>query len=339
MHPDLQWVRNWAMRQIGILTSGGDASGMNAAIRAVVRAGASIGIRTMGVRNGFDGLMHGDFHRLGPRSVANILQRGGTILGTSRATEIETPEGRSRAAEQFTASNLDGLVIIGGEGTLRAGHMLHEEHGCKIVAVPATIDNDIPSADASIGFDTAVNAAVEAMDRIRDTAESSGRVFFVEVMGRTRGLIALYAGLSGGADAIVIPEEHEDIGMLCRRLISAQRSGKRSLLVVVAEGDQAGGAFSVAEQVQQRLSGRLQVDYRVTVLGHLQRGGVPTARDRVLGTVLGAAAVECLNEGMDHHLVSEVDGALAYTPMADVLKMTKELPSDLMHLLHTVGQS
>ena len=195
------------MRQIGILTSGGDASGMNAAIRAVVRAGASIGIRTMGVRNGFDGLMRGDFNRLGPRSVANILQRGGTILGTARATEIETPEGRSRAAEQFSASNLDGLVIIGGEGTLRAGHMLHEEHGCRIVAIPATIDNDIPSADACIGFDTAVNAAVEAMDRIRDTAESSGRVFFVEVMGRTRGLIALYAGLSGGADAIVIPEE------------------------------------------------------------------------------------------------------------------------------------
>ena len=327
------------MRQIGILTSGGDASGMNAAIRAVVRAAASVGVRTWGVRNGFDGLMRGDFYRLGPRSVANILQRGGTILGTARAPEIETIEGRARAGAQLEASSIDGLVIVGGEGTLRAGHMLHEEHGCKIVAVPATIDNDIPGSDASIGFDTAVNAAVEAMDRIRDTAESSGRVFFVEVMGRTRGLIALYAGLSGGADAIVIPEEHEDIALLCRRLLSAHRSGKRSLLVVVAEGDRAGGAFSVAEQVQQRLSGRLQVDYRVTVLGHLQRGGVPTARDRVLGTVLGAAAVECLNVGMDHHMVSEVDNSVVQTPIEDVIKMTKELPADLMHLLHTVGQS
>ncbi len=327
------------MRQIGILTSGGDASGMNAAIRAVVRAAASVGIRSWGIRNGFDGLMRGDFQRLGPRSVAHILQRGGTILGTTRAPAIETEEGRARAAEQVAATNLDGLVIIGGEGTLRAGQMLYEEHGCRIAAIPATIDNDIAATDTCIGFDTAVNAAVEAMDRIRDTAESSGRVFFVEVMGRTRGLIALYAGLSGGADAIVIPEEHEDMGHLCRRLISAHRGGKRSLLVVVAEGDRAGGAFSVAEQVQQRLNGRLQVDYRVTVLGHLQRGGVPTAADRILGTVLGAAAVECLNDGLDHHMVSEVGNTPVFTPINEVLAVTKELPADLMHLLHTVGQA
>ena len=327
------------MRQIGILTSGGDASGMNAAIRAVVRAAASVGIRSWGIRNGFDGLMRGDFQRLGPRSVAHILQRGGTILGTARAPDIETEDGRARAAEQIAASELDGIVLIGGEGTLRAGLKLYEEHGCKIVAIPATIDNDIPGTDMCIGFDTAVNAAVEAMDRIRDTAESSGRVFFVEVMGRTRGLIALYAGLSGGADAIVIPEEHEDIANLCRRLISAHRGGKRSLLVVVAEGDEAGGAFSVADQVQQQLNGRLQIDYRVTVLGHLQRGGVPTASDRILGTVLGAAAVECLNSGLDHHLVSEAGNTPVYTPLDEVLAMTKELPADLMHLLHTVGQS
>lgn len=327
------------MRQIGILTSGGDASGMNAAIRAVVRAAASVGIRSLGIRNGFDGLMRGDFQRLGPRSVAHILQRGGTILGTARAPAIETEEGRSRAAEQMAASRLDGIVVIGGEGTLRAGRKLHEEQGSKVVAIPATIDNDIPGADMCIGFDTAVNAAVEAMDRIRDTAESSGRVFFVEVMGRTRGLIALYAGLSGGADAIVIPEEHEDIDVLCRRLVAAHRSGKRSLLVVVAEGEEAGGAFSVADQVQQRLNGRLQVDYRVTVLGHVQRGGVPTASDRILGTVLGSAAVDCLKGGLDHHMVSEVGNTPVYTPIEDVLAMDKELPSDLMHLLHTVGQS
>ena len=327
------------MRQIGILTSGGDASGMNAAIRAVVRAAASVGIRSVGVRNGFDGLMRGDFQRLGPRSVAHILQRGGTILGTARAPDIETREGRARAAEQMAASELDGLVVIGGEGTLRAGLEIHREHGSKVVAIPATIDNDIPGADTCIGFDTAVNAAVEAMDRIRDTAESSGRIFFVEVMGRTRGLIALYAGLSGGADAIVIPEEHEDVGVLCRRLITAHRGGKRSLLVVVAEGEEAGGAFSVADKVQANLNGRLQVDYRVTVLGHVQRGGVPTASDRILGTVLGSAAVDCLRDGRDHHMVSEVGNTPVYTPIEDVLAMNRELPSDLMHLLHTVGQS
>ena len=327
------------MRQIGILTSGGDASGMNAAIRAVVRAAAPVGIRCLGVRNGYDGLMRGDFQRLGPRSVAHVLQRGGTILGTARAAAIETEEGRARAAEQMAASDIEALVVIGGEGTLRAGRALHEEQGCKIIGIPATIDNDIPFAEMCIGFDTAVNAAVEAMDRIRDTAESSGRIFFVEVMGRTRGLIALYAGLSGGADAIMIPEEHEGVDVLCRRLISAHRGGKRSLLVVVAEGEEAGGAFSVAEQVQQKLEGRLHVDYRVTVLGHVQRGGVPTAADRILGTVLGAAAIDGLTEGLDNHMVSEVGNTPVFTPLQDVLSTQKELPADLMHLLHTVGQA
>ena len=327
------------MHSIGVLTSGGDASGMNAAIRAAARAALGVGLRAFGVRNGFIGLMRGDFQRLQPRSVTNILQRGGTVLGTSRAGDFETPEGRKRAAEQLAAAGIDGLVVIGGEGTVRAAEVLHREHDTPVVVVPASIDNDIPGTDFSIGFDTAVNAAVEAMDRIRDTAESSGRVFFVEVMGRARGHIALYAGLSGGADAILIPEEHEDMDHLCRRLIASHRSGKRSLLVVVAEGEEPGSAFSIAEQVHERLGSRLDVDYRVTVLGHVQRGGVPTAADRILGTVLGAAAVEGLREGMDHHLVGEVAGTTVYTPLEKVSKMRKDLPEDLMHLLHTVGTS
>lgn len=330
-------MTNGKTRAIGVLTSGGDAPGMNAAIRATVRAALASGLRTFGIRNGFAGLVRGDFLRLQPRSVTNILQRGGTMLGTSRSSDFEMPEGRKRAADQLSTAGIDGLILIGGEGTSRAAEVFHQEYDVPVVVIPASIDNDIPGTDFSIGFDTAVNAAMEAMDRIRDTAESSGRVFFVEVMGRARGYIALYSGLSGGADAILIPEEHEDIEHLCRRLVTGHRGGKRSLMVVVAEGKEAGGAFKVAEQVRERLGERLDVDYRVTILGHLQRGGVPTATDRILGTVLGAAAVEGLREGMDHHLVGEMGSATIYTPLEKVLETQKELPEDLMHLLHTVG--
>lgn len=326
-----------AMQSIGVLTSGGDASGMNAAIRAAARAAVGSGIRVFGIRNGFDGLLRGDIHRLHGRSVTGIIQRGGTVLGTSRSASFETPEGRSQAAAQLRTSGIDGLIAIGGEGTIRACRALWEEQGFPVVVVPATIDNDVPGTDFAIGFDTAVHAAVDAMDRIRDTADSSGMVFFVEVMGRERGFVALYAGLSGGADAILIPEEHDDIDHLCRRLTSGHRSGKRSLLVVVAEGDEAGGAFSVAEQVKARLGERLRLDYRVTILGHVQRGGIPSPSDRVLGTVLGAAAVEGLQQDKTHHLVGEIGGDVVFTPLDEVDLMHKELPAELLRLLHTVG--
>jgi 6-phosphofructokinase 1 len=312
---------------------------MNAAIRAAARAALSMGLRPFGIRDGFSGLIRGDFQRLQHKSVTNIIQRGGTMLGTSRSAEFEALEGRKRAAQQMHAAGIEGLVAIGGEGTVRAAELFHREQGIACVVIPATIDNDVPGSDFSIGFDTAVNAAVEAMDRIRDTAESSGRVFFVEVMGRTRGHIALYAGLSGGADAILIPEEREDLDALCRRLATAHKAGKRSLIVVVAEGEEAGGAFTVAERVRARLGARLDLDYRVTILGHLQRGGTPTAADRVLGTVLGAAAVEGLSEGMDQHLVGEIGGKTVFTPLEQVCQMQKDLPGDLVHLLHTVGQT
>ena len=325
------------MQSIGVLTSGGDAPGMNAAIRAAARASVGSGIRVFGIRNGFDGLLRGDIHRLQGRSVTGIIQRGGTVLGTSRSASFETPEGRSRAAAQLRTSRIDGLIAIGGEGTIRACRALWEEQGFPAVVVPATIDNDVPGTDFAIGFDTAVHAAVDAMDRIRDTADSSGMVFFVEVMGRERGFVALYAGLSGGADAILIPEEHDDIDHLCRRLTSGHRSGKRSLLVVVAEGDEAGGAFSVAEQVKTQLGERLRLDYRVTILGHVQRGGIPSPSDRVLGTVLGAAAVEGLQQDKTHHLVGEIGADVVFTPLDEVVLMRKELPPELLRLLHTVG--
>ncbi len=326
------------MQTIGVLTSGGDAPGMNAAIRAVVRAAVGAGLRVYGVRNGFAGLLRGDLHRLHAASVTNILQRGGTLLGTSRSEEFLSSEARQRAADQLRAAGIEGLVLIGGEGTARGAAALHQEWLIPVIVVPATIDNDVPGTDFTIGFDPAVNTTLEAMDRIRDTAESIGRVFFVEVMGRQRGFIALYAGLSGGADAILIPEEPEDLDTVCRRIMAAHRAGKRSLLVVVAEGEEAGGAFGLAERVRARLGGRLDLTYRVTVLGHVQRGGDPSAADRVLGTVLGAAAVEGLRAGRDHHLVGALGGVTAFTPLDEALAMPKPLPAHLVRLLHTVAR-
>jgi 6-phosphofructokinase 1 len=325
------------MESIGILTSGGDAAGMNAAIRAVARASVASGVRVFGIRDGFEGLVRGDFHRLQGRSVTGIIQRGGTVLGTSRSSAFELPEGRSRAVTQLRAAGIEGLVAIGGDGTIRACNLLWQEHQFPVIVVPATIDNDVPGTDFSIGFDTAVNAAVDAMDRIRDTAESSGMVFFVEVMGRERGFVALYSGLSGGADAILIPEEHDDLDHLCKRLATMHRTGKKSLMVVVAEGDEAGGAFVVANRVKAQLGDRIKLEYRVTVLGHVQRGGVPSPSDRVLGTVLGAAAVEGLRDGKTHDLVGDVGGHVVFTSLEDIHQMHKDLPQELLHLLHTVG--
>ncbi len=325
------------MQSIGVLTSGGDAAGMNASIRAAARASVASGIRAFGIRDGFDGLLRGDVHRLHARSVTGIIQRGGTVLGTSRSAAFEKPEGRAQAAKRLREADIDGLVAIGGDGTVEACRLLWDEQRIPVIVVPATIDNDIPGTDFSVGFDTAVHTAVDAVDRIRDTADSNGMVFFVEVMGRNRGFVALYAGLSGGADAILVPEEHGDIDHLCQRLKNGHRTGKKSLLVIVAEGDEAGGAFSVAEQVRERLGERLRLEYRVTVLGHVQRGGIPSPADRVLGTVLGAAAIDGLQGGETHHLVGEVGGHVVYTPLDEVHHMHKDLPQELVHLLHTVG--
>ena len=233
--------------------------------------------------------------------------------------------------------SVEGLILIGGQGTAEAALIFHKEYEIPTVVIPASIDNDIPGTDFSVGFDTAVNGAMEAIDRIRDTAESSGRIFFVEVMGRSRGYIALYAGLSGGADAIFIPEEKEDLEALCKRVIAGHKAGKSSFVVVVAEGEEAGGAFSVAERVTKQLGERVEFDYRVTVLGHLQRGGTPSSNDRVLGTILGAAAVEGLGTETLPHLVGEINNNIVFTPLNELGSMERELPKDLLHLLHTVG--
>lgn len=306
---------------------------MNACIRAVVRASVGQGLRVLGVRRGFTGLMAGETVEMNVRSVANILQRGGTILGTSRSPAFKTPEGRMKAAQVIHEAGMDGLIVIGGEGSLRGAQDLMNEHGIQVVGIPGTIDNDLYGTDVTIGFDTAVNTALEAIDRIRDTAASHERLFFVEVMGRRTGFIALEVGLAGGAEAVVVPEAPADLDQLCRTLSESQRRGKTSSIVVVAEGDEAGGAFTLAQQVKACVG----MESRVVVLGHIQRGGSPTARDRVLAGRLGAAVVERLMAGKAGVMVGEVAGELVYTPFRETWEKTRVLDRTRLELVEKLA--
>ncbi|WP_253705233.1 6-phosphofructokinase, partial [Thermus scotoductus] len=273
------------MKRIGVFTSGGDAPGMNAAIRAVVRQAYALGLEVIGIRRGYAGMILGEMVPLGVRDVANILQRGGTVLLTARSQEFLTEEGRAKAAEKLKAAGIEGLVAIGGDGTFRGAMRLLEEHKVPVVGVPGTIDNDLYGTDYTIGFDTAVNTALEAIDRIRDTAASHERVFFIEVMGRSSGFIALDVGLAGGAEVIAVPEEPVDPKTIAEGLMESLRRGKSSSIVVVAEGAYPGGAAGLLAAIQEHV----RVEARVTVLGHIQRGGSPTAKDRILASRLGAA--------------------------------------------------
>lgn len=305
---------NDGVRRIAVLSSGGDAPGMNAAIRAVVRTASGWGIETLGILHGYRGLFEGLTMPLTRREVGNTIQRGGTILGTSRCEEFTTVEGRAQAAQALREAEVDGLVVLGGDGSFRGGNALYREQGIPVIGIPATIDNDMPGTDFTLGFDTAVNIALEAIDRIRDTAESLERLFFVEVMGHVCGAIALEVGVAGGADEVLIPEAPTDIDVLSERLQEGFRHGRRSSIIVVAEGKEAGGAFAVAHQVWSRI----RADYRVCVLGHVQRGGSPTARDRVLGSKLGSFAVEALVQGQAGVMVGEVGGRLVLTSLEQV---------------------
>ncbi len=282
-----------AVRHIGVLTSGGDAPGMNAAIRAVVRTAVARGLKVTGIVRGYTGLIAGDFRPLDARSVSNIIQLGGTILKTSRCQEFFEPEGRAKASANLANAGIDGLVVIGGDGSFQGLHLLATEHDVLAVGVPGTIDNDIYGTDFTIGFHTAVNTALESIDKIRDTSSSHDRVFFIEVMGRSSGAIALVVGTAGGAEEIVIPEKPVDVDRLCATIEAGRRRGKESFIVVVAEGAADGGATAVAELVSERLA----LDYRVSILGHVQRGGSPASYDRTLASRLGVAAVEALAAG------------------------------------------
>jgi len=316
------------VKKIGVLTSGGDAPGMNACIRAVVRCGASHKLEVMGVRRGYAGLLEGDFLRLDARSVANILQRGGTILETSRCEEMKTEEGIRKAVQAAQQEAIEGLITIGGEGTFRGAAALAEAGGISVIGIPGTIDNDVYGTDYSIGFDTAINTALDAIDKIRDTASSLQRPFFIEVMGKDRGFIALDAGIAGGAEDILVPETKTKIEELSLDIKRSFERGKKCSIIVVAEGDEVGGVFSIAQQVWERL----RIDYRVSVLGHLQRGGSPTARDRILASKLGAAAVDALANGKTGYMVGEVKGEIALTPLKETWEKRKELDNNLISL-------
>lgn len=314
---------------IALLTSGGDAPGMNAAIRAIVRTAAFHGIRTTGVRDGYDGLVRRDFTEMGPRSVRNIVQRGGTILRSARSEVFRTPEGRATAAKNLREAGIDALVCIGGGGTQTGAHQLATEQGVRLIGVASTIDNDLGGSDRTIGFDTACNTALEAIDRLRDTASSYGRIFFVEVMGRDTGFIAMHTGIAAGAEYVMVPERRENVDDLVRVLENRSRD-KGASIIVVAEGDQEGGAFALADQVKKQ---KPAFDIRVSVLGHLQRGGNPTLMDRLLASRLGAAAVEGLIAGREHCVTGIVNGEIRYTPHIDALAVRKPIEPDLFRLL------
>ena len=322
-----------AIRRIGVLTSGGDGPGMNAAIRAVVRSAAVQRVETVGVLGGYDGLIQDHVRPLGSRDVSNIIQRGGTILRSARSEAFRTPDGRWRAVDTLRRHGIDALVAIGGDGTFTGAHILHHEHGTRIIGLPGTIDNDLSGTDATIGHDTALNTAVEAIDRIRDTASSHDRLFFVEVMGRDTGHIALQCAVAAGAEYVLIPEERQTIEGLLDALSNAP--GERSSqIVVVAEGDEEGGAFEIARKVKERTSA---YDIRVSVLGHLQRGGPPSVNDRILASRTGVAAVEQLLSGVHDAMVGVVNGAISITPFAEAIGRQRPVKRELLHVLKVLA--
>jgi len=314
--------------RIAVMTSGGDAPGMNAAIRSIVRMSKNLNWSVFGVQRGYRGLIHGDFDEMGSRSVSNIIQRGGTILRASRCPEFREHEGVLQAKKTLEAYSIEGLIVIGGDGSFHGAAALSKIWDGKIIGVPGTIDNDLFGTDFTIGYDTAVNTAVEAIDKIRDTADAQERYFLIEVMGRDAGFIALEAGLSSGAEEVLVPEIRTELSDINRRLMQGKQRGKTSSILIVAEGNHEGNAFEIAEKLK-KLCGS---DYRVVVLGHIQRGGRPTAADRVLATKLGAYAVETLSRGESAVMVGEIKGELVTTPLEETWAQKKSLDPYLLRI-------
>jgi len=322
------------MKKIGVFTSGGDAPGMNAAVRAVVRWLSSHEVEVVGIRRGYAGMIDGEFTPMTPRDVANIIQRGGTILRTARSKAFMTPEGRAEAAKQLAKAGIEGLIAIGGDGTFRGAIKFIQEHRIPTVGVPGTIDNDLYGTDFTIGFDTAVNTALDAIDRIRDTAASHERVFFIEVMGRHAGFIALNVGLAGGAEMIALPEVSTGPDEIAEQIRVSEAKGKTSSIIVVAEGAYPGGADTLMKAAQEIYP----FDGRVTVLGHIQRGGSPTAHDRVLASRLGAAAAETLIAGTSGVMLGEVEGEIALTPLAEAVEKRKPINQNIYKLANILAE-
>lgn len=328
-------MKNISIQKIGVLTSGGDSPGMNAAIRAVARACAYQNIECLGIYRGFQGLIEGDFIELGPRSVKNIINKGGTFLKSARCSAFRTKEGRAEAIKQIREAEMDALVVIGGDGSFKGATILAEEYNFPIIGIPGTIDNDIEGTDFTIGYDTALNTVVEAIDKIRDTASSHNRLFLIEVMGRDAGDIALNAGIGAGAEEILIPEEDLGRERLVEKLDASKKSGKTSSIVVVAEGDQIGkNIFGLAEYINETLP---EYDVRVTVLGHIQRGGSPSCYDRVLASRLGVAAVDALLEGKTRSMVAIRSKSVITVPFREVEKRKRKIDFELIRVSEIVS--
>ena len=317
------------VNKIAVFTSGGDAPGMNAALRAVVRTASHYNIECYGVREGFNGLIHDDFTKMGPRSVKNIITEGGTILKSARSKEFMTKEGRKKAYDNCVKHGIEALVCIGGDGTFTGAKVFNEEFDIKVIGVPGTIDNDIFGTDNTIGYDTALNTAMEAIDKIRDTATSHNRVFFVEVMGRDAGFIALNSGIASGALDILIPERKDSIEDLFATFEKAEKAGKSSSIVVVAEGEQLGSIYDIAKATK---AGFPDYDIRVAILGHIQRGGSPSCADRVLASRLGYGAVVGLMQGKTNVMAGLQSNRLTYTPIEEAIKKHNEIDQDLLKI-------
>lgn len=316
------------VERVAVFTSGGDAPGMNACIRAVVRSCIYYNIDVFGIRRGYSGMIEGDIFRMNSRSVSGIIQRGGTILKSARSQEFRTKEGRQKAFEKLQEHEIDAIIVIGGDGSFTGASIFSEEFGVKVIGIPGTIDNDLYGTDFTIGYDTATNTVVEAIDKIKDTADAHDRLFFVEVMGRDAGFIALKAGISCGAEAILIPEEKATIEELIDTLRKG-RPSKNSSIVVVAEGDELGGAIEIANLVNEEFT---QYETKVTILGHLQRGGSPSGYDRVLASRLGLASVEALLKGKTGYMVGIINNKVSFTPLEEAIKHNNEINQELIRL-------
>lgn len=318
------------MKTIGVLTSGGDAPGMNAAVRAVVRTAASLGMTVKGIRRGYNGLIEGDIIDLDIRSVSDIIHRGGTVLYTARSPRFKTEEGMAEAIANCKRFGIEGIVVIGGDGSYRGARDL-SLRGIPCVGIPGTIDNDISSTQYTIGFDTAMNTAMEMVDKIRDTAQSHDRCSVVEVMGRRAGYIALQTGIAVGATAILVPEVEVKIDDVIQKIRDTQKTGKKHFIVVVAEG--IGGVEDIAKKIEESTG----IESRATVLGHVQRGGSPTVRDRVMATRMGYAAVELLNKGIGNRVICYRDGKIVNEDIYEALNMKKPFDDDMYNIAHVTS--
>ncbi|MFI3303634.1 MAG: 6-phosphofructokinase [Rikenellaceae bacterium] len=319
-----------SIKCIGILTSGGDAPAMNAAIRAVTRTAIYNGFKVKGIMRGYKGLITGEIEDFTSKSVSNIIQMGGTILKTARCVEFRTPEGRKVAYDNMVAAGIDALVVIGGDGSLTGAKLLADEHNVPIVGLPGTIDNDLGGTDATIGYDTALNIIVDCVDKLRDTASSHERLFFVEVMGHTAGYLALNGAIASGAEAAIIPEMETEVDQLAELIDTGFRKSKNSAIVLVAENPKTGGAMGLAKRVKQEYP---DYDARVTILGHIQRGGSPTAIDRILASRMGEKAIEALVEGQRNIMIGTKNGELVYVPFNKTINHKKKFDTTDLELV------